>query len=110
MRIALKVDVCSRQGAEQCVQNLLALLEQYDVKASFFFSTCLESSNSAILHALSGVFGKTSRTHETTPSPALSKAVLAVLEAGHAASSGTSRPSDPSWAGGFGVGIRHRTG
>ena len=97
MRIALKVDVCSRQGAEQGVHNLLALFEQYDVKASFFFSTCLESNSSGILHALSrakGVFGKTSRSHETTPTPALSKAVLAVLEAGHDAGVKAHDPGD----------------
>lgn len=86
MRIALKVDVTNCEGAEQGVPNLLDLLKQYDVKASFFFSTCLESTSSAVIHALakaSGLFGKRSRSQETIPSPALSKAVLAVLEAGH---------------------------
>ena len=86
MRIALKVDVSSCQGAEQGVHNLLKLLKQYDVKASFFFSTSLESTNSGISHALSRVrevLGRASRSEETTPSPALSEAVLAVLEAGH---------------------------
>lgn len=86
MRIALKVDVSSREGVEQGVPNLLELLRQYGVTASFFFSTCLESSSSTILHALSratGVFGRTSCSHATTPSAALSEAVLAVLESGH---------------------------
>jgi len=86
MRIALKVDVCSRQSAEQGVPNLLRLLKQYDVKASFFFSTCLEPTNSGVLQALSrakGVFGKTSRGEETAPSAAFAEAVSAAVEAGH---------------------------
>jgi len=97
MRIALKVDVCSLPGAEQGVPNLLALLKQYDVKASFFFSTCLESTSSGIIQALSrarSVFGKHSRSNETTPTPALSEAVLAVLEAGHDAGVKAHDPGD----------------
>ena len=98
MRIALKVDVSSRQGAEQGVHNLLKLLKQYDVKASFFFSTSLESNSSGIFQALSRareVFGKASRSEETTPSPALFKAVLAVVEAGHDA--GVSAHDPEAW-------------
>lgn len=86
MRIALKVDVCSHQGAVEGVPNLLRLLKDYDVKASFFFSSRLQSRHSGILHALSrasGVFGKSSRSNDTTPDRALSEAVLAVVEAGH---------------------------
>lgn len=97
MRIALKVDVCSLPGAEQGVPNLLTLLKQYDVKASFFFSTCLDSTGSGIFQALSrarDVFGKHSRSNETIPSPALSEAVLAVLEAGHDAGVNAHDPGD----------------
>lgn len=86
MRIALKVDVCSRQGAEEGVTNLLKLLKEYDIKASFFFASCLESTNSGILQALTratGVFGKATRNEEMAPSSALSESVLAVVEAGH---------------------------
>ena len=98
MRIALKVDVSSCQGAEQGVYNLLELLQQYDVKASFFFSTSLAPGSSGIFHALSRareVFGKASRFEETAPSPALSRAVLAVLEAGHDA--GVSARDSDAW-------------
>lgn len=98
MRIALKVDVSSCEGAEQGVPNLLKLLKQYDVKASFFFSTSPEPDSSGIFHALSKareVFGKASRSEDTTPSPALSKAVLAVLEEGHDA--GVSAHDPEAW-------------
>ncbi len=86
MRISLKVDICSRRGAEQGVSNLLELFEQYGVKASFFFSSCLVSGNPGILHALSRakeVFGRSHCGDEATPSDRFSEAVQKVAKAGH---------------------------
>ena len=77
MRVALKIDVPTEMGATTGVPNLLDLLGQYDVSATFFFSVEFGGSRGLVKKAAS-LFGKSS-----PPRMSLEESMLAVAEAGH---------------------------
>ncbi len=77
MRVALRVDVSTEEGAGTGVPNLLELFSTYQVTATFFFATEFRAARGLVRRAVS-LFGKGS-----APRMKPEEAMQAVAEAGH---------------------------
>ncbi len=77
MRIALKIDVATERAATTGVPNLLDLLSQYEVNATFFFAVEFRRSQGLVRRAAS-LFGRGDDAKGS-----LESAMRAVMEAGH---------------------------
>ncbi len=76
MRVALRIDVPTEAGATTGVPNLLELLDQYKVTATFFFAMSFDTGG--LIRRAASFFGKS-----TPPRMTPEEAMLAVAEAGH---------------------------